>query len=86
MKIFVYKTLFVFFLIFVLFQVTVGMKLRQIEKQIDYFQSKENIEVIKDKIRNELKSAVEKENYLNESDAELINNFIEKIKTELNNN
>jgi len=85
MRIFVYKTLFVFLCIFLLFHFTVGIKLRQIRWEIEKYKSKENIEIIKDKIRDELRSAVEKETYLNKVDAQLINEFINKVKKELAN-
>ena len=85
MKIFVYKTLFVFFLIYLLLQFTIGAKIRQIQQEIDNFKSKENVEIIKNKIRDEIRNAINKERYLNKEDAQLINNFIDKIKTELKN-
>ena len=40
---------------------------------------------ISDKIRDELKTAVNKENYLTQEDAKLINDFLNKIKKELDN-
>ena len=85
MKIFVYKALFVFVCIFLLFQLTIGVKIKQFERELDNFKSKENIENIKNKIRKELRSAVEKENYLSDDDAKLINEFINKLKQELSN-
>ncbi len=85
MKIFVYKVLFVFVCIFLLFQLTVGVKIKQFERELDNFKSKENIEKIKNTIRKELRSAVEKENYLSDDDAKLINEFINKLKQELSN-
>ncbi len=85
MKIFVYKVLFVFVCIFLLFQLTVGVKIKQFERELDNFKSKENIENIKNKIRKELRNAVEKENYLSDDDAKLINEFINKLKQELSN-
>ena len=85
MKIFVYKTLFVFFLIYLLLQFTIGAKIRQIQQEIDYFVSKENVEIIKDKIRDEIRNAINKERYLSEQDAQLINDFLDKIKTDLKN-
>ena len=85
MKIFVYKTLFVFLCVFLLFHLTFGAKLREIEGQLEYFKSKENIEIVKNKIRDELRSAIEKENYLDDEDAQLINEFVNKIKIELSN-
>ena len=83
MKIFVYKALFVFVCIFILFQLTVGMKIKQLKQELEKLQSKENIEVIKNKLRDELKNAVNKENYLSADDAKLINDFINKLKNEL---
>ena len=83
MKIFVYKALFVFVCIFLLFQFTVGYQLKQLQSRLEQFKSKENIENVKNKLRKEMKNAVEKENYLNEVDAKLINQFINKIRQEL---
>ena len=85
MKIFVYKALFIFVCIFLLFQLTIGVKIKQFERELDNFKSKENIENIKNKVRKELRSAVEKENYLSDDDAKLINEFINKLKQELSN-
>ena len=85
MKIFVYKALFIFVCIFLLFQLTIGVKIKQFERELDNFKSKENIENIKNKIRKELRNAVEKENYLSYDDAKLINEFINKLKQELSN-
>ena len=75
MKIFVYKTLFIFVGIFILFQLTVGAKLNQLDKELSQIRSKENIEIIKNKLREELKNAISKENYLSPDDANLINNL-----------
>ena len=85
MKSFFYKTLIIFILVFVLFQITIGAQIRQIKTQIENIKSKENIEIIKSKIRDELKTAVNKENYLTQEDAKLINDFLNKIKKELDN-
>jgi len=85
MKIFVYKTLFIFVGIFILFQLTVGAKLNQLDKELTQIKSKENIEIIKNKLREELKNAISKENYLSPDDAKLINEFINKLKKELSN-
>ena len=83
MKIFIYKTLFVSVCIFLLFQITIGIKIKQLNNELEKLQSKENIEVIKNKLRDELKNAVNKENYLSADDAKLINDFINKLKNEL---
>jgi len=85
MKIFVYRTLFIFVCIFILFQLTVGMKLKQMNNEFQKLKSKETMEIIKNKLRKEMTSAINKENYLNPEDAKLINEFINKIQKELLN-
>ena len=52
-----------------------------ITEKIEY---QETIILIKDKIRNELKIAINKERYLNEDDAKLIGDFLSKILKEIN--
>ena len=85
MKTFVYKTLFIFVCIFILFQLTIGVKLKQLNNELAKLKSKQNIEIIKDKLRDELRNAISKENYLTPDDAKLINEFINKLKKELSN-
>ena len=86
MKIFIYKTLFVFFCIFVLFQLTIGAKIKEFKEEFENIKSEENVSNIKSKLRDELKNAVKKDQYLSDEDAKLINDFINKIKKELSNN
>jgi hypothetical protein len=83
MKLFIYKTLIVFFLIFFLFELTIGRVIKDYENKMDTLLSKENIVQIKMKIREEMKNAIEKENYLQPEDAELINQFLKKIQSEI---
>ena len=83
MRIFVYKTLFIFVCLFLFFQFTIGAKIRQLNYELEKFKSKENIENIKNKVRDEMKNAISKENYLTPEDAILINKFINKLKKEL---
>ena len=83
MKIFIYKTLFIFVCIFVLFQLTFGIKINQLNTELEKIKSQENIENMKNKLRDELKNAISKENYLSPDDSKLINDFINKLKKEL---
>ena len=83
MKSFVYKTIFLSLVIFLLFQLTIGVKIRQFEERLNNLKSKENIEVVKNKIRKEMRSAVKKERILNEEDALLIKQFLNKINFEI---
>jgi hypothetical protein len=85
MKTFVYKSLFIFVGIFILFQLTIGAKMKEINDELTNLKSKENIEILKNKLRDEISSAIKKENYLNPEDAKLINEFINKIQKELSN-
>ena len=84
MKIFVIKTLFVFFCLLLLFRFTVISFANSYKEKRDNYFSQENIILIKDKIRNELKIAINKERYLNEDDAKLIGDFLSKILKEIN--
>jgi hypothetical protein len=85
MKIFFYKSLLIFFLSFILVQFTIGVVVKDFKEQIYEFKSKKNIEAFKNKMREEIKSGLESENYLSNQDAQLINDFINKIKKELIN-
>ena len=83
MKLFIYKTLIVFFLTLILFKLTIGGIIRDYETKIDLYLSKENLAFIKDKIRDEMKNAVKKEDYLKPEDAKLIGNFLKKLQKEI---
>ena len=83
MKLFIYKSLLVFFLIFLLFQLTIGTVIKNYENKMDQYLSKQNLDRVKLKIREEMKNAIEKENYLSPEDAELINNFLKKLQKEI---
>jgi len=85
MKIFVYKTLFIFLCVFLLFQLTFGIKINQLNDELEKFKSQKNIENMKNKLRDELRNAISKENYLSPEDAKLINDFINKLQKELSN-
>ena len=83
MRIFIYKSLFLIILIYILFQLTIGYTFKKIKAEIYNLKSKENIEFIKNKIRDEIDTAIKKDNFLDERDKKLINDFIKKIKKEL---
>jgi hypothetical protein len=86
MKIFFYKSIIISFLIVVIFKLTISSTIQSYEKKIYENFNKQNIELIKDKIRGEIESAIEKENYLKKNDVLLINKFFSKIRNELSNN
>lgn len=83
MRIFIYKSLFLIILIYILFQLTIGYTVKKIKGEIYNLKSKENIEFIKNKIRDEINVAIKKDKLLDDKDKKLINDFIKKIKKEL---
>ena len=85
MKIFIYKTFIIFFFIFLLFKLTIGSVIKNYEKKVDQLFSTESIFKTKIKIKNEMKKAIQKENYLKPEDAVLIDKFLKKIKKEIFN-
>lgn len=83
MKIFLYKFIIVIFGVFLLFEILIGSKLKYYERNFKSILSKQGFIQIKEKAREEMKSAVEKDVYLNPEDADLINKFLKKIQREL---
>ncbi|OUW73983.1 MAG: hypothetical protein CBD76_01470 [Pelagibacteraceae bacterium TMED216] len=84
MKIFIYKSLIVFFLFLLLFEISVSRFVRNYEAKIDKYLSKEGTVIIKNKIRDEISSSIDKERILSKEDALLIRKFLNKINKELN--
>jgi len=85
MKIFLYKSLFVFFLALILFKLTIGKLINNYEKKVEAISSTEFINETKNKIREEMKDSIKKEKILNKEDALLINKFLNKIRKEIAN-
>ena len=79
MKIFVYKVVFVMISLFFLFNFTIGYQIRKIEDKIINVSSAEQINNIKEKLRKEMNSAINKDKIFNEEDKLLINKFLKKI-------
>ena len=83
MKIFLVKSIIVFFGIFFLFQATIGSQFESFRNSLDIFSSKEKRDVLKEKIKDEMKKGIEKENYFEENERVLISKFLKKIFKEL---
>ena len=85
MKIFIYKTLIVLFSVYLLFQFTVGLKIGEYEKKLEnLIYNKQTREKIIEKVKEEIKTANQKENLFTSEERELLSNFINKIQKELN--
>ena len=86
MKIFIYKTLIVIFSVYLLFQFTVGLKIGEYEKKLEsLIYNKQTREKIIEKVKEEIKTANQKENLFTSEERELLSNFINKIQRELSN-
>lgn len=83
MKIFIYKTIIIFFVSLIFFKLTFINTINEYEKKIFTIFSKEKIAYTKEKLRKELNNSLKKDKILSEKDAELIRKFIDKIKSEL---
>ena len=83
MKIFLVKSIIVFFGIFFLFQATIGSQFKSFRDSLDTFSSNEKRDVLKEKIKDEMKKGIEKENYFKEDERVLISKFLKKIFKEL---
>ena len=85
MRLFVYKTLFIFICILIVFKLTIGNLINTFENRIKDINSKENINIIKEKIRDELNDSLNKKQILNKEDAILLKKFLNKIQKEISN-
>ena len=86
MKIFLYKFAIILVGVFLLFEFTIGSKLKYYERNLTNILSKQGIESIKQKAKDEMSIAINKDVYLDPKDAKLLNQFIKKIQKEIKNN
>ena len=83
MKTFIYKSFLVFFLVLILFKLTIGSLLNNYEEKVNDFLSKENLVNIQNKLRDEMISGINKERILSPEDATLIKQFTNKLMLEV---
>ena len=83
MKLFIYKTLIVMFFVCIIFEIIIGQRINRFHEKIDTFTSDRSRDELILKIKNEIKKANQKENYLSPEDRELLSTFIRKIQKEL---
>lgn len=84
MKIFIYKSLVICVLAFVMFHLTLGYTIKSYKNKIFNTFSKDKIVFLKEQTRNEIKKSLKKENMLNPEDAKLLKDFINKLISEIN--
>jgi hypothetical protein len=83
MRTYIYKVLIFIIAVIIVFEFTIGKQINQMNEKVGYFTTAEGRKTIISSLKKEIKKANEKENYLDEEERLLINNFINKIKKEL---
>ncbi len=83
MKNYLYKVLIAGIAFIVVFKFTIGKEIAQINQKINYFSTADGRKQIISSLKKEIKKANEKENYLDQEERILIQNFIKKIRKEL---
>jgi len=83
MKIFLYKLLISLVAFYIFFELTVGSKIDYFENLVNSFRDDNQRIIMKEKLKDELRKAIKKENYFTEDEKYLISNFIKKIQNEL---
>jgi hypothetical protein len=84
MRNYIYKVIIAIIALIIVFEFTIGRKFNQIEKISNNFLTKEGRKATINSLKNEMSKATKKENYLTENERVLINEFVSKIKKELN--
>ena len=83
MKIFIYKLLISLVAFYAFFELTVGSRIDKIENLVNSLRDDNQRIIMKEKLKDELRKAIKKENYFTDDERYLISNFITKIKKEL---
>jgi hypothetical protein len=84
MRLFFYKFIIICVGFFILYQVTIGYTIKKLQTKFYSINIKEQSEFIKDKLREEIRSSLKKEEILSREDAILIKNFYKKILSDIN--
>ena len=84
MRQFIYKTIIIIVALIVAFEFTIGKTINKFNQKAEMVFSKEGRKGMVVTVKKEMEKAIDKENYLTEEERLLINNFINKIKNELN--
>ena len=89
MRQYLYKVIIAVVAFIMVFEFTISRKFNQINEKTEIVFTKEGRKEMINSIKVEMKKAIKKENYFTEDEKILINNFIKKIKNEIesaNNN
>ena len=83
MRSYIYKVIIFVLAIIIIFEFTLGKYINKFEQRLSFFTSIEGRKEIISSLKKEIQKANEKETYLDQEERVLINNFLKKIKKEL---
>ena len=83
MRQYIYKTIIAVVALIIVFEFTIGKTINKFNQKAEIIFTKEGRKGMVSSIKNEMRKAIDKENYLAEDERILINKFILKIKNEL---
>ena len=72
------------FFLYIFFELTIGSRIDKLSDSLNIFNDQQSRIELKNKLRDELKKANEKDNYFTEEDRLIIIKFINKLREELN--
>ena len=84
MKKFLIRTTIIITAVFFLYQFTIGSEISNLKNTLSSFSDKGKREMIKEKLKDEMRKGINKEKYFEEEDRILISKFLKKILRELN--
>ena len=84
MRDYIYKTLIAATALILVFEFTIGKTINKINQKTEILFTKEGRKEMVSSIKLEMEKAINQENYLDEDERRLINQFIKKIRKELN--
>ena len=84
MRNFIYKTIIAGIFFIIIFEFTIGKRIDPIAQNLGKFSNEQGRKELIGKLRKEMRKGLEKEYILKEDDRVLINNFLNKIQSEIN--
>ena len=83
MKNYIYKIVIASIAVILVFKFTIGKEMNEMNEKIDFFFTSDGRKEIVNSLKKEITKANNKENYLDEEEKILLENFIKKIQKEL---
>ena len=83
MKQYIYKVIISLIAVVLIYEFTIGKVIKKYTDKLNFISTKEGRKELVITLRKEIKRGVKKERYLSKEDAILLNQFIEKIRSEL---